>query len=105
MCRSALYELKDKRVLRFRCRSGHAFSAESLLSGQSEAREFHLSSLFGALIEEVTLAKRMRVTPEFKEEREIADGLGARVGRLERQAVEVCDWLKETVGLVEPEPE
>ncbi len=29
-CRSAVYELKDKRVLRFRCRSGHAYSAKSL---------------------------------------------------------------------------
>jgi two-component system chemotaxis response regulator CheB len=35
-CHSALYELNDKRVLRFRCRSGHAFSAESLLSGQAD---------------------------------------------------------------------
>ncbi len=48
-CRSALYELKDQRVLRFCCRSGHAFSTQSLLSGQADAREAHLSSLFGAL--------------------------------------------------------
>jgi two-component system chemotaxis response regulator CheB len=46
--RSALYELNDKRVLRFRCGSGHAFSAESLLSGQADARETHFSSIFGA---------------------------------------------------------
>jgi len=32
-CRSALYELKDRRVVRYYCRSGHAFSAQSLLSG------------------------------------------------------------------------
>ncbi len=59
-CRSALYELEDKRVLRFRCRSGHAFSALSLLSGQADTRESQFSSIFGALIEEATLAKRMR---------------------------------------------
>ncbi len=41
-CRSALYELKEPRVLRYRCRSGHAFSAQSLLSGQADAREAHL---------------------------------------------------------------
>ncbi len=35
-CRSALYELKDQRVLRYRCRSGHAYSAQALLSGQEE---------------------------------------------------------------------
>jgi two-component system, chemotaxis family, protein-glutamate methylesterase/glutaminase len=37
-CRSALYELKDNRVLRFRCRSGHAFTALSLLTGQADLR-------------------------------------------------------------------
>jgi two-component system, chemotaxis family, protein-glutamate methylesterase/glutaminase len=58
-CRSALYELNDKRVLRYRCRSGHAFSAQSLLSGQADARETLASCMFGTLIEEVTLAKRM----------------------------------------------
>ncbi len=67
-CKSALYELKDQRVLRFRCRSGHAFSAQSLLSGQADAREAHLSSLFGALIEEATLAKRLRREPLFAED-------------------------------------
>jgi hypothetical protein len=35
--------------------------------GTTIVQEAHLSTLFGALIEEVTLAKRMRVTPEFKE--------------------------------------
>jgi two-component system chemotaxis response regulator CheB len=67
-CRSARYELGDQRVLRYRCRSGHAFSAPSLLSGQADAREAHLSSLLGALIEEATPAKRLRSEPLFAED-------------------------------------
>jgi two-component system chemotaxis response regulator CheB len=67
-CRSAPYELKDRRVLRYRCRSGHAFSGQSLLSGQADAREAIVSSLFGALVEEVTLAKRLRSEPLFSED-------------------------------------
>jgi two-component system chemotaxis response regulator CheB len=59
-CRSALYEIKDPRVLRFRCRSGHAFSALSLISGQADARENLMSAIFGTLIEEVALSKRLR---------------------------------------------
>ncbi len=103
-CRSALYELKDHRVLRYRCRSGHAFSAQSLLSGQADAREAYLSSLFGALIEEATLAKRLRREPLFSENSYTAEGLEDRVATLDHQANQVSGWLHAMSGLVEPEP-
>jgi two-component system chemotaxis response regulator CheB len=103
-CRSALYELKDQRVLRYRCRSGHAFSAQSLLSGQADAREAHLSSLFGALIEEATLARRLRREPLVSEDAYTAEGLDRRVETLEQQANEITEWLHVMSGLVEPEP-
>jgi two-component system chemotaxis response regulator CheB len=83
-CRSALYELKDQRVLRYRCRSGHAFSAQSLLSGQADAREAYLSSLFGALIEEATLAKRLRSEPLFAEDSQTAESLSNEWARRTR---------------------
>jgi two-component system chemotaxis response regulator CheB len=103
-CRSALYELKDQRVLRYRCRSGHAFSAQSLLSGQADAREAQLSSLFGALIEEATVAKRLRVEPVFAEDAFTAESLTNRIVELDRQANRVSEWLHAMIGLVEPEP-
>ncbi len=103
-CRSALYELKDQRVLRYRCRSGHAFSAQALLSGQADAREAYLSSLFGALIEEATLAKRLRNEPLFAEDLHTAEELANRVDDLDRQANQVTEWLHAMSGLVEPEP-
>ncbi len=103
-CRSALFELKDQRVLRYRCRSGHAFSAQSLLSGQADAREALLSSLFGALIEEATLAKRLQGEPLFAENSYTSESLSGRVGSLDRHANEISKWLHEMGGLVEPEP-
>jgi two-component system chemotaxis response regulator CheB len=103
-CRSALYELNDKRILRFRCRSGHGFSAQSLLSAQADAREMHFSSIFGALIEEATLAKRLRSDQRYGEDSNIADGLSSRVDVLEREATQVCEWLHIMTGLVQPEP-
>ena len=103
-CRSALYELKDQRVLRYRCRSGHAFSAQSLLSGQADAREAYLSSLFGALIEEATLAKRLRSEPLFAEDSQTAESLSNRVDELDAEANQVSRWLHAMSGLVEPEP-
>lgn len=103
-CRSALYELNDRRVLRFRCRSGHAFSAQSLLSGQADAREAYLSSLFGALIEEATLAKRLSVEPLFADDSNTAESLGRRATALDHQANQLSEWLHAMSGLVEPEP-
>jgi two-component system, chemotaxis family, protein-glutamate methylesterase/glutaminase len=103
-CRSALFELKDRRVLRYRCRSGHAYSAESLLSGQADAREALLSSLFGALIEEATLAKRLEDQPLFSENLYAAESLRNRADELDRQANQISEWLHAMSGLVEPEP-
>jgi two-component system chemotaxis response regulator CheB len=104
ICRSALYELKDHRVLRYRCRSGHAFSAQSLLSGQSDAREAYLSTLFGALIEEATLAKRLRGEPLFADDAYTAESSSSRIHELDREANQASEWLHGTSGLVEPEP-
>lgn len=103
-CRSALYELKDARVLRFRCRSGHAFSGESLLSGQAGAREAQLSSLFGSFIEEATLARRLSAEPAFAEDAYTAESLLSRAEDLKRHANQVSEWLHGMTGLVEPEP-
>jgi two-component system chemotaxis response regulator CheB len=83
--RSSLYELKDHRVPRYRCRSGNAFTGQSLLSGQSD----DLSTLFGALIEEATLAKRLRGEPLFAEDVYTAKGLSGRIDELDREADQV----------------
>ncbi len=103
-CRSALYELKDSRVLRFRCRSGHAYSAQSLLSGQADAREAQLSALFGSLIEEATLARRLSAEPPFAEDAFTADSLRSRAEDLQSHANQASGWLHQMSDLVEPEP-
>jgi two-component system chemotaxis response regulator CheB len=103
-CRSALYELEDRRILRYRCRSGHAYTALSLLSGQADARESHLSSLFGAFVEEASLAKRLLGNTGYRDDPQLAANLKARVEALESQATQASDWLHVMTGLVEPEP-
>jgi hypothetical protein len=74
------------------------------LSGQSDAREDLFSSIFGALIEEATLAKRLLQRVEYAGEPAFLHHLAARVGELEREAAQVCDWLHAMGGLVEPDP-
>ncbi len=104
-CRSALYEIKDSRLLRFRCRSGHAYSAQSLLAGQADSRETHFAMIFGALIEEATLAKRMRGQLGPEDDSNLAKALDGRTQTCEGEATQVCTWLHEMSGLVAPEPD
>lgn len=103
-CRSAVYEMNDKRVLRFRCRSGHAYSAESLASGQSEARYDLLSSIYGAMIEESTLLRRLAGASAYAESF-TAPRRSAEAARLDTQVRGVCEWLRSMAGLVETELE
>ncbi|MBD2740086.1 chemotaxis protein CheB [Coleofasciculus sp. FACHB-1120] len=58
-CGGALWELRDGQLIRFRCRTGHAFSAETLLAEQSEALETALWNAFRALEERAALSRRM----------------------------------------------
>jgi two-component system chemotaxis response regulator CheB len=103
-CRSVLYELPDGRLLRFRCRAGHGFSGESLMSGQADARENLLSEIFGAVIGEVTLARRLAALTEYSTDPSWAHYLTERGDRLQLQADEIRGWLGTMAGLVEAEP-
>jgi two-component system, chemotaxis family, protein-glutamate methylesterase/glutaminase len=58
-CHGVLWETKDGELIGFRCRVGHAYSAEALLVHQSEKLEDALWTALRALEEHSALAKRM----------------------------------------------
>ena len=58
-CGGTLWELQDDQWLRFRCRVGHAYSAEGLLESQGEGLESALWSAFRSLQESAALARRI----------------------------------------------
>ena len=58
-CSGALWELQDGKLIRFRCRTGHAYSINSLLAEQTDALEVALWSALRALEEKAALTERM----------------------------------------------
>jgi two-component system, chemotaxis family, protein-glutamate methylesterase/glutaminase len=58
-CGGTLWDLSQGDLLRFRCRTGHAFSSETLLAKQSDALEEALWVALRALEEKASLARRM----------------------------------------------
>lgn len=58
-CGGALWESRANEVVHFRCRTGHAFSPESLLAEQMEGLEVSLWAAVRALEENAALARRM----------------------------------------------
>jgi two-component system, chemotaxis family, protein-glutamate methylesterase/glutaminase len=59
-CGGVLRELRDDKLIRFRCRTGHAYSPESVLAGQSEVLEEALWVALKTLEEHVSLSRRLR---------------------------------------------
>ncbi|HEX5435371.1 MAG TPA: chemotaxis protein CheB [Candidatus Angelobacter sp.] len=58
-CGGVLWEMEDEGMLRFRCRVGHAYTAQSLDAQQSEAVEAALWAAIRALEESASLARQM----------------------------------------------
>jgi two-component system, chemotaxis family, protein-glutamate methylesterase/glutaminase len=58
-CGGVLWELQDDEWLRFRCRVGHAYSAEGLMANQGENLEQALWNAYRVLHEHAALARRL----------------------------------------------
>jgi two-component system, chemotaxis family, protein-glutamate methylesterase/glutaminase len=80
-CGGGLWELRENDMFRFRCRTGHAYSPETLLAKQSESLEDALWIAIRALEEKASLANRMA-----KRMRSRNQNLSAQ--RLEQEALE-----------------
>jgi two-component system chemotaxis response regulator CheB len=58
-CHGVLWELEDGEIVRFRCRVGHAYGAETLLAEQVSEVEAALWTAFQALKERAAFARKM----------------------------------------------
>ena len=85
-CGGTLWELQDDEWLRFRCRVGHAYSAEGLLNGQTTAMESALWNAFRALHENAALARRVAKRARDNDQIAVAEKLEQRSRQREEEA-------------------
>lgn len=93
-CGGTLWELADGRLLRFRCRTGHAYSIDSLLAEQSNALEEALWTALRALEENAALARRLAERAQARNYTRTAERFELQVREAERR-VEVVRHLLE----------
>jgi two-component system chemotaxis response regulator CheB len=92
-CGGVLWEMDDDKMLRFRCRVGHAFTASSLHAEQAEAVESALWAAMRALEEGASLARRMKQNAEKSGHA----GLAARFGEREKSKMEQAELLRKVM--------
>lgn len=56
-CHGSLWQLRDEEFVRFRCRTGHAYTVEALLAEQDQALEVILRDALRSAVEKSTLAR------------------------------------------------
>lgn len=98
-CGGALFEHSQIGIVHFRCRTGHAYSPESLLAEQGNALEASLWAAVRALEENAALARRME---KWMSERGRSPAGEERYGKRATEAERHADALRRL--LLEEEP-
>ena len=104
-CGGTLWELQEGELLRFRCRTGHAFSADSLLSVQAEALEGALWAALRGLEENAALARRLAERIRSRKLKLAAKSFEERALTAEQQAAIIRKVLVSGKPQVAIEPE
>ena len=85
-CGGVLWEVHDGELDRFRCRTGHAFSSDSVLAEQSERIEEALWVALKTLDENASLSRRMAKQAQHNGHTWLVERLNAKVQTAEQQA-------------------
>jgi two-component system chemotaxis response regulator CheB len=95
-CGGVLWEIKDGNFLRFRCRVGHALSAESMLAEQTEAVDKALWNAFKTLEEQVSLTRQLAQRAQAQKNSHLAQRFLMRARKVEEDARQLRQILLNT---------
>lgn len=85
-CEGPLWEMRDEEVLRFRCRVGHAYTAGSMLAGNSEALEGAMWNALNTLEESTQLSQRLAADSRARGQEHAAARFEERARKTKGQA-------------------
>lgn len=101
-CNGVLYEMQDGDLTRFRCRVGHAFSAETMLAEQAEELETALWMAMNTLEESASLSRRMMQNSRERGHTMIARRFEDKVREAEQRAEVIRQVLMKESLVVAP---
>src|SRR5205823_3278131 len=102
-CGGSLWERDEGSLVRFACRTGHAFSPESLMAEQSKALETAMWSALRGLEERADLFRRM--AGRASDNPLTGRRFESRARAVERHAEVVRDAMAKLEPMTEPDPE
>ncbi len=94
-CSGPLYEIEDGHLVRFRCRVGHAHTADSMLDEKSETLENALYVALNTLEESVAMAERLADRSRSQEHEHAARRFEERAQDARQQATVIRQVLME----------
>jgi two-component system chemotaxis response regulator CheB len=100
-CSGALWDIRDGELTRFRCRVGHSFSSDALLSEQSDSLESALWTAVTALEERAALLRRVAARMDGRARNGSHERLGEEAEAADRRAALIRGILQN--GAAEPD--
>jgi two-component system chemotaxis response regulator CheB len=101
-CHGALWELADDSLLRYRCHTGHAYTAEAVVAAQSAEIDELLDNLFRSHRERAALTHRMAEQNRSCERYALADQLETRAQQYDSDAELIRRLMMQTNRAVVP---
>jgi two-component system, chemotaxis family, protein-glutamate methylesterase/glutaminase len=97
-CAGPLYELRDGQFLRFRCRVGHAYTADSVMDAKVDVLENALYMALNTLEENAEIAERLAARSRGHQLLHAADRFEERAKEAREQAVVIRRVLTEDIS-------
>jgi len=97
-CRGPLWEIHDGDLVRFRCRSGHAFSADSMSEGQDVALDDALWYAYNTLLERALTADRLARDSAARDRTAIASRFAEHAREARRRAASIRRVIMDDKG-------